>query len=140
MKRLGIKLAYHNHDTEMRQSAREFHHMLRATDAEHVHLCLDAHWIYRGAGDSQIALFDIIDMYVNRVVELHLRQSRKGIWTEDFCQGDVEYPRLVKILKEHDIRPHLVMEQAVEPATENSLNAVEAHKLGLEYARSIFSG
>ena len=44
---MGMKLAYHNHDIEMRESAREFHHMLTGTDPANVHLCLDPHWIYR---------------------------------------------------------------------------------------------
>jgi len=32
--------------------------MLTATNPDDVKLCLDAHWIYRGCGDSQVAVFD----------------------------------------------------------------------------------
>ncbi|MBX2814896.1 MAG: TIM barrel protein, partial [Saprospiraceae bacterium] len=59
LRKLDMQLAYHNHDSEMRNSAREFHHMMLATDPHNVKLCLDAHWIYRGAGNSSVALFDI---------------------------------------------------------------------------------
>lgn len=71
----GMILAYHNHDAELRLGAREFHHMLTATDPGHVKFCLDAHWVYRGCGDSQVALFDAVEHYHERIVELHLRQS-----------------------------------------------------------------
>ena len=91
LKSIGIKLAYHNHDMEMRESAREFHHMLTGTDPDNVHLCLDAHWIYRGSGNSQVALFDIVELYADRIVELHLRQSHNGIWSEVFEDGDIDY-------------------------------------------------
>jgi len=47
-----------NRDAELRQGGREFHHMLTATNPDDVKLCLDAHWIYRGCGDSQVAVFD----------------------------------------------------------------------------------
>jgi hypothetical protein len=64
---LGLTLAYHTHDAEMRASAREFHHMLLATDPAHVSLCLDTHWIYRGAENSQVALRDITRLYGARI-------------------------------------------------------------------------
>jgi len=32
LSKLGITLAYHNHDSELREGAREFHHVLTATD------------------------------------------------------------------------------------------------------------
>ena len=53
---LGLTLAYHNHDSELRLGGREFHHMLTATDPAHVKFCLDAHWVFRGCGDPGRAL------------------------------------------------------------------------------------
>ena len=77
LKPMGLILAYHNHDMELRNAAREFHHMMVGTDPANVTLCLDAHWIYRGAGNSQVALFDVLKLYGPRVTELHLRQIRR---------------------------------------------------------------
>ena len=129
VRQFGLTLAYHNHDAELRQGAREFHHMLSATDPENVRFCLDAHWIYRGCGNSEVALFDAIAHYQDRVVELHLRQSAEGIWTESFsAEGDIDYLRLFRILKQSRIHPHLVIEQAVEEGSPNQLNATEAHR------------
>ena len=132
VKKLGLTLAYHNHDAELRQGAREFHHMLTATNSENVKLCLDSHWIYRGCGDSQVALFDAVAHYHQRIVELHLRQSMGGVWTEAFSMdGDINYPRLFEQLEAWQLKPHLVLEQAVEEKSANTLTAVEAHALGL---------
>lgn len=135
----GLQLAYHNHDMELRHAAREFHHMMLATKPENMGLCLDAHWIYRGSGNSQVALFDVVKLYGSRVCELHLRQSQDGIWTEAFGEGDIDYPRLVRELNSLGIRPHFVLEQAVEQGSPNTMNAVEAHRRGVEYTRKLFS-
>ena len=130
---LDLTLAYHNHDAELRAGAREFHHMLTATDPENLKLCLDSHWIYRGCGDSQVALFDAIEHYHSRIVELHLRQSKGGYWTEAFSmQGDIDYSRLFKQLKAWNINPHFVLEQAIEDQSPDTMNAIEAHKVSAE--------
>ena len=126
VRKLGLTFAYHNHDAELRQGAREFHHMLTATDPENVKLCLDSHWIFRGCGDSQVALFDAVAHYHTRIVELHLRQSTGGIWTEAFSmEGDIDSPRLFEQLETWKLKPHLVLEQAVEEKSPDMLSAVE---------------
>jgi inosose dehydratase len=136
----GITLAYHTHDIEMRNAAREFHHMMLHTDSKDVSLCLDAHWIYRGSGNSQVALFDIVRLYGKRISELHLRQSKGGVWTEVFEEGDIDYTRLVKELQTLKLRPHLVLEQAVEKGSPNTLNAIDAHRKSLAYTNNLFAG
>lgn len=134
----GLTLAYHTHDMEMRQAAREFHHMLLHTDPAHVSFCLDAHWLFRGAGDSELALFDAVRLYGKRVVELHLRQSRKGVWTEAFGRGDIDYARLAVELAALGVKPLLVLEQAVEAKSPATLDAVTAHTRGVAAAREVF--
>ncbi len=136
----GMILAYHNHDMELRNAAREFHHMMVGTDPRYVTLCLDAHWIYRGSGNSQVALFDIVDLYGKRVSEVHLRQSVNHVWAETFGEGDIDYPALARELLFMDVKPHLVLEQAVETGTPHTLSPVEAHRRSVEYARRVFAG
>lgn len=137
---LGLTLAYHNHDIELRNAAREFHHMLTGTSPRNVRFCLDAHWIYRGAGNSQVALFDVVELYADRIVELHIRQSEDGIWTETFHgEGDVDYRRLVAALVRHRVKPWLVLEQAVEKGTPKTMNALEAHQRSVRAARAVFA-
>ena len=128
----NLTLAYHNHDSEFRLGAREFHHMLNATDPAHVKFCLDAHWVYRGSGDSNLAVFNTIALYGDRVVELHLRQSSGGVWSETFTPaGDIDYPRLMTALSARSLRPLLTLEQAVEKKSAHTQNALTAHRASL---------
>jgi inosose dehydratase len=140
LRKLGLTLAYHNHDMELRNAAREFHHMLTATDPANVKFCLDAHWVFRGSGDSQVALFDAVTHYADRIVELHLRQSKNGVWTEAFEDGDIDYARLWKVLSAKKLSPLLVLEQAVEAKSATTMDAVAAHKKGVAFARTLFGG
>ena len=135
---LGLVLAYHNHNMELRNAAREFHHMMLATDPKLVTFCLDSHWIYRGAGNSSVALFDIVRLYGQRISEWHLRQSQGGIWSETFGEGDIDYPELAKKVLSWG-RPHLVLEIAVEKGTPKTIDPVEAHRRSVEYARQLFA-
>ncbi len=139
LRREGLTLAYHTHDPELRAGAREFHHMLLGTDPENVKLCLDAHWVYRGAGDSQVALFDIVRLYGDRIVELHLRQSHGGVWSETFGDGDIDYRRLVSVLDDRGIKPLLILEQAVEKGTPRTMSTVTALKRSLAYTADVFA-
>lgn len=140
LRQMGMILAYHNHDMELRQAAREFHHMMLATDPANVSLCLDAHWVYRGSGNSQVALFDVVRLYGNRITEVHLRQSQNGIWSEVFGPGDIDYPRLATELKRAGVKPLLVLEQSIEEGSPNTMTGVEAHRKSLEYTLEVFSG
>ena len=139
LKRMGMVLAYHNHDMELRDAAREFHHMMVGTNPAYVTLCLDAHWIYRGAGNSQVALFDILKLYGPRVSELHLRQSSQGVWGEVFGPGDIDYNRLAEHLGEIGVRPHLVLEQAIEAGSPKTMKPLEAFRRSTRYVREVFA-
>ncbi len=135
---MGMTLAFHNHDIELRNAAREFHHMMLGTDPKYVTLCLDAHWVFRGAGNSSVALFDIVKLYGSRVTELHLRQSTNGVWSEVFGEGDIDYPALARALARAKAKPHLVLEVAVEAGTPKTMDPVEVHRRSGEYARRVF--
>lgn len=136
---LGILLAYHNHDVEMRKDARELHWMMKNTNPEYVKYCLDCHWVYRGGGNSSSELFNIINLYGGRVIEIHLRQSSGGIWTEFFADGDIDYRKVAKVLKSKNIKPRLVLEQAVEERSPNTMGPIESYQLGVQYAQKIFA-
>jgi inosose dehydratase len=138
LRKAGVTLAYHNHDSELREAAREFHHMMVGTDPQNVTLCLDAHWIFRGSGNSSVALFDVIQLYGRRVSELHIRQSVDHIWTETVCEGDIDYAALTSQLLQMGVRPNLVLEQAVEQKTPKTLGAVAAHRASYDFAQKVF--
>lgn len=136
---LGMKLAYHTHDPEMRQGAREFHHMLVNTDPAKVGLCLDTHWVYRGCGNSQIALDDMIQLYGHRITALHLRQSHRGVWAETLGEGDIDYSRLAAKLKEIQFVGPIVAECAIEDGTPETLSDLEAQRQSREWILKVFS-
>ena len=135
----SMKLAYHTHAPEMRNAAREFHHTLLGTDAQFVGLCLDAHWIYRGAGNSQVALYDLVELYGERIVSLHLRQSRDGIWSETLGDGDIDYAPLATRLKELDFSGPIVIEQAIEDGTPHTMPPLDAWKQNAAWTRRAFA-
>lgn len=135
----GIVLAYHNHDPELRLAGREFHHMLASTDPRYVKFCLDSHWIFRGSGDSNIALYDVIKLYGDRIVELHIRQSKNGIWTETLGEGDIDYRLLTQVISDKGIHPLVTIEQAVEETSPNTMDALRAHKISHASARELFA-
>ncbi|MCW8983980.1 MAG: LSm family protein, partial [Thermoanaerobaculales bacterium] len=93
-------------------------HMMLGTDPANVTLCLDAHWIYRGAGNSAVALFDVVKLYGRRVTELHLRQSKANIWTEALSEGDIDetvkYLSIAGLIDRIDTSVLEVAEEAVD--------------------------
>ena len=111
--------------------------MLAATDPTAVRLCLDSHWIFRGCENSAAAVADAVRLYGARTVELHLRNSAGGVWTESFGPGDLDYAAIRTQLEALGVTdfgrpggPLLVLEQSVEDATPTTMTAAEAHARG----------
>jgi inosose dehydratase len=138
LKNLGISLAYHTHDTELMGGAKEFHHMLQNTSKENVSFCFDVHWVFRGSQDSALAVYDVMKMYGDRIIELHLRQSVNGVWSQTFGPGDIDYTKIANALQRLQLRPHLVIEQCIEDKTVVNINVVEAHKRNLIAVKQVF--
>lgn len=136
--KLGMRLAYHTHDAEMRAAARELHHMLAATDPALVGFCLDTHWIYRGSGNSELAIDDIVTLYGKRIVALHLRQSTNQVWSEVFGGGDIDHARIAKRMRAFDFTGPLIIEQTREAGTPSTMPAGEALRRGCEAVRKYF--
>lgn len=142
MKRmLGDKaeFAFHYHTTELEFGGREFHHLLCGTKPEEFSLCLEQHWSYRASGNSQLALFDHLKLYADRVNMVHFRQSKDNIWTETFGDGDIDNVKLAAKLKELKKPLHFVLEQAAENGTPHTLSAPEVFKQSVQYVRRVFS-
>jgi inosose dehydratase len=140
LKEKGITLAYHTHDVEFRESAREFQYVLQRTKPENLAFCMDVHWVYRGSGNSEQTVFDVLKTYGNRIVALHIRQSQNGIWTETFSgKGDIDYVRFANELKRQKIKPHLVIEQCLESKTVQTMDAAQAHAIDLKIVKALFN-
>jgi inosose dehydratase len=111
--KLGVRLAIHSHDPEMRSAAREWYHILRHTDADKVGFCLDLHWVLRGKQDP----YRLLEDAGPRVLDLHLRNSRDGVWTEVLGHGDLDYGRVRQVLDKIGYRGLYTVELAYEPRT-----------------------
>jgi len=129
LRRQGQTLAYHTHDAEMRCGAREFHHMLAATNPEAVRWCLDTHWIFRGSGGSQVAVEDAIRLYGPRCAAVHVRQSLGGVWSETFGPGDLDHVPLFQLLGEAGFKGPVILEQATESGTPQTRPFYESLRL-----------
>ncbi|NLS96751.1 MAG: TIM barrel protein [Planctomycetaceae bacterium] len=134
----GVTLAYHFHAPAWRSDGREFHHVMTQTDPELVKLCLDTHWVYRGSGNNVERVYEVVERYGSRVAELHLRQSKEGVWTETFTDGDIDHVKVARGLEAQGVEPLLVLEQAVEKGTPDTMDALESHRRSRVYVEKVF--
>ncbi|MFV1969344.1 MAG: sugar phosphate isomerase/epimerase family protein [Pirellulaceae bacterium] len=137
--KLGMTLAYHFHAPAWKKNGREFHHVLTQTDPKLVQLCLDTHWVYRGSGNNVARVYEVVERYGKRVAELHIRQSKDGVWTESLTDGDIDYRKVAGGLAAQGVKPLLVLEQAVEKGTPNTMDAIESHRRSRAYAEKVFA-
>ena len=84
-------------------------------------------------------VYEVVELYGSRVAELHIRQSQGGVWTEYFKEGDIDHVKVADGLKRHGVRPLLVLEQAVEEGTPNTMDAVESHRRSRAYVEEVFA-
>ena len=96
LQRMGLALAVHAHDKEMRSGAREWYYNLGHTDPAKVGICLDVHWLYRGGRDP----LPMLRAAGGRIRDVHLRNSRDGVWEEDLGPGDLDYAVIARALRE----------------------------------------
>jgi len=139
MTRKGLRLVLHAHDAEMRLAAREFYHMLEAVPPETMSYCLDADWLFKGAGNSWLAVRDIVDRYAARVAVVHLRQCHEGVWAEKLDEGDIDYAWIVARLEREQFNGPVHMEIATAEETPITMDRMEAHRESLNYATQIFA-
>lgn len=139
LRKLDMALSFHYHVTELQFAAREFHHVLCGTDPKNVGICFDVHWSYRASGNSAVCAYDHARLYGDRVIEFHLRQSEKGVWTELFGSGDIDYQRIADLVAKYGKKPFIVLEQAPEAGTPQTMKTNEIFRKSLATAREIFA-
>ena len=137
---LGMKLGIHYHTSEWEFGGREFLHLMATTDPALVGVCFDTHWSYRACGNSAAAVQAHTRMYAGRVAEFHLRQSIGNTWSETFGDGDIDHAEIAAYFKAMygENLPHVVLEQAAEGGTPQTMTAAEALRQSAEYVRRVF--
>lgn len=131
---LGMKLALHHHTPELINNQREWRHLMQHTDPNRVYCCVDVHWAYRGGQDVMTFLRAARD----RLLVLHLRNSKEGVWMEDFGPGDVDYPSVANYLRTIKFEGYLVVELAYEKGTIITRPLTEDLRLSRLYTEKVF--
>jgi inosose dehydratase len=114
---VGLEPALHWHDAELRSGGRELLSLLAALRAGGGAVCYDAHWTWSGCGRSQVAAEVWLDVCIDLVSEVHLRQSHDGVWQDRLGDGDLDFAPLASRLRAAGRRPDLCLEMALHPDT-----------------------
>lgn len=131
----GMRLLLHQHAPEMAENAREWRTILNKVDNQDLGVCLDVHWILRGGQDVSTLLREAGP----RIGDVHLRNSKDGIWLEDLADGDVNYHDVATYLKSIGYRGYLTVELAWDPTTTITRPLAESLKISRLYAEKVFS-
>ena len=95
---LKMKIAIHNHTSEMKNDAREFKLLMKNIDADNVGICLDISWTDMAGAPY----YNIIEQYYDRLFEVHIRNNIDRIkgFSQSVDEGTISYPEIHKQLKE----------------------------------------
>jgi inosose dehydratase len=131
---LGMKLALHHHTPELADNQREWRHLMTHTAPNRVYCCVDVHWAYRGGQD----VMTFLRAAGNRLLDLHLRNSKQGVWMEDFGPGDIHYEEVANYLRAIKFNGYLVVELAYEKGTQRTRSLTEDLSLSRLYTEKVF--
>jgi sugar phosphate isomerase/epimerase len=130
----GFELRVHHHTPQLANNAREWRHLLRHTDPEYVHICVDVDWAYEG-GFEPIAFLREVG---SRLREIHVRSARNKLWLEDLEASDIDYGRVADYLREQGLNPLIVVELAYRLNTIITRSLEEDLRLSRLYAEKVF--
>lgn len=134
LRQRDVGLMVHHHTPELVDDAREWRYQLQHTDPKLVACCVDVDWAVRGGQQPLPFLREVGD----RLVSLHVRSSKNGVWLEDFGDGDIDYQQVADYLKEIKFRGFLVVELAYEKGTQITRSLEESLRLSRQRAIEIF--
>ncbi len=140
LREIGVSLDYHMHAPEFAEGARDFISMMQGTRDVGMGWCLDAHWLFRGVGHSQMAYESYLALFAERISSLHLRQSRDQVWWNVLGEGDLDYGSLARFVKETDFAGPVTIELAHEEGTPRDLDIVEMHRSSAAWVKESFPG
>lgn len=134
LKKMGIRLMVHHHTPELANHAHEWRYQLGHTDPRLVFCCVDVDWALRG-GENPLAFTRETG---KRLLSLHLRNERDGVWMEDFDEGEIDYAQIAAYLKRIRYTGYLVVELAYEKNTQVTRPLEEDLRRSRLYAEKVF--
>ncbi len=88
----GVTFCYHNHAHEIVHDLFGLERILRGTDPENVHLCVDTYWVARGGQDP----VDIISRLGDRIGFMHLKDMAPDGDFAEVGQGRLDWEGIRK--------------------------------------------
>ncbi len=130
----GVRLMLHQHAPELADNGREWRFMLANTDRRYMRVCLDTHWVYRAGLD----VMTYVKECGSRLYGLHVRNSKGGVWTEEFGDGDIDYRAVAQHLRAMGFTGYLSVELAWDKETQITRPLEESLRRSREYTERIF--
>ena len=130
----GFELRVHHHTPQLENNAKEWRHILRHTDPEYVHICVDVDWAYESGFEPLPFLKEV----GKRLREIHVRSAKNKLWLEDLEDSDIDYRQVAEYLKQQQLAPLIVVELAYRPNTLVTRPLQEDLRLSRLYAELIF--
>ena len=134
LRKRGMKLMTHYHTPELKEKGREWRYQLAHSDPKLLWICIDADWSVRGGDDPMVMLRES----GQRLLSLHLRTGKQGVWAEALGDGDPDYHAIAADLKKLKFSGYLVVELAYEKATKITRSLEENIRVSREYAEQVF--
>ena len=130
----GFDLRVHHHTPQLADNAREWRHILRHTDPEYVHICVDVDWAYEAGFEPLPFLREV----GSRLRELHVRSAKNKLWLEDLEDSDIDYRQVAEYLNEERLAPLIVVELAYRSKTVVTRSLEEDLRVSRIYAEKVF--
>ena len=133
-KKAGIRFGYHNHDHDFKvtdgQVVEDFY--LQNTDPSLVDFEMDIYWVVTAGLDPEAWM----KKYKNRFRLCHIKDRIKGATERDAScilgQGSINYPKILKTAKHHDMQYYIVEQERYDNTTE-----MDCAKADAEYLKKI---
>jgi inosose dehydratase len=130
----GFDLRVHHHTPQLENNAREWRFILKNTDPDVVHICVDVDWAYQG-GFEPLAFLQEVG---GRLREIHVRSAKNKLWLEDLEDSDIDYYKVAAYLKQHKLNPLIIVELAYRPNTVITRALPEDLRISRIYAEKVF--
>lgn len=95
---------------------------------------MDPHWALRGRVDP----YRLLEDAGGRIIDIHLRNSQNGVWSETLGEGDLDYTKVKVLLDSVGYKGWYTVELAYEEETVRTRSLEENLRLSREYVRELF--
>ncbi len=133
----GMKLCVHNHESPMRDNAKEWRGVLDNTDPALVSMCLDMDWAWQAGTDPFPLLYEAGDK--GRLGGVHMRTQRNRLTDQTMEDGgDINFNKVADYLKKIRFDGALVEETEWMQETKVTRSARENKLIARKWCEKVF--